>query len=213
MTATAKFLFDLDFGGTGSKPMIPVADHNAKIAQAEQIAYRNGFAAGAAEADRSLNATLTKAAEALDRLRRDLAALETRLESEAVDVAVAVAHKLAVELMEREPLAELSTLAGECFRHLVGTPHVVVRVNDALYEQASETLAAIARDRGFDGRLVVLAEPGIAAGDCRIEWADGGIVRDRGAIDATIAELIARYLAARRSGIPPASDPVGRVNP
>ena len=33
--------------------------------------------------------------------------------------------------------------------------------------------------RGFEGRLVVLAEPEIAPGDCRIEWADGGVVRDQ----------------------------------
>jgi len=215
-TATAKFLFDQDFGGGSVKPVIPIADHNARIAQAEQIAYRNGFAAAQAEAERSAAAAMTAAATAFDRLRRELTALETRLETEAVEVAVAVAQKLAPALMAREPAAELAALASECFRHLVGAPHVVVRVSDALYEQARETLAAIARERGFEGRLAVLADPGIAAGDCRIEWADGGIVRERGATDGTIAELIARYLGARQSGAaaPPASQNlVGRSKP
>jgi len=216
MTATAKFLFDLDFSVGGGKPVIALADHNAKLAQAEQIAYRNGFAAAEARAAAEAAQSLAAAAAAFDRLRRELAAIETRLETEAVDVAVAVAQKLATELMAREPLAELSALARDCFRHLVGAPHVVVRVNEALHESARETLAGIARDRGFEGRLVVLAEPGIAPGDCRIEWADGGIVRDRTATDAAIAELIARYLGARRFGppAPPATpDLVGRSEP
>jgi len=219
MTATAKFLFDLDFSG-GTKPMIPLADHNAKVTQAEQIAYRNGFAAAearaAAEAERSLVAALATAATRLDGLRHDLSALEMRLEAEAVDVAIAVAMKLAPTLIAREPLAELSALSSECFRHLVGAPHLVVRVSDTHHEQAHETLTAIARDRGFEGRLIVLAEPDIAPGDCRIEWADGGFVRDRNATDAAIAELIARYLGGRQSGaapLPPSPEFVGRSKP
>ena len=52
----------------------------------------------------------------------------------------------------------------------------------------------IARAHGFEGRLVVLGEPGIAVGDCRIEWADGGVNRDNAATDAAIGEAVARYV-------------------
>ncbi len=75
---------------------------------------------------------------------------------------------------------------------------MVVRVNDALYAEARERLEEIAQARGFGGKLVVLAEPGIAPGDCRIEWADGGIVRDRAATEAAIDDTVGRYVAARR---------------
>ena len=51
---------------------------------------------------------------------------------------------------------------------------------------------------GFQGRLVILAEPQIASGDCRIEWADGGVVLERAAIDAKIDELVGRYIASRK---------------
>ena len=74
-------------------------------------------------------------------------------------------------------------------------PHVVVRVNDALHAQAHEALERLSR--GCDARLVVLAEPDIAFGDCRIEWADGGIRRERAAVEAAIDEAVARYIAAR----------------
>ena len=50
---------------------------------------------------------------------------------------------------------------------------------------------------GFGGRLVVMGDPEIAPGDCRLEWVDGGVVRDRAAIAAEIDERIAAYLAAR----------------
>jgi flagellar assembly protein FliH len=44
----------------------------------------------------------------------------------------------------------------------------------------------------------VLAESDVAPGDCRIEWADGGIDRDNVKADAAIGQAVAGYLAARR---------------
>jgi flagellar assembly protein FliH len=38
-------------------------------------------------------------------------------------------------------------------------------------------------------------------GDCRIEWADGGVVRHRAATEAVIAEAVERYLAVRRAAV------------
>ena len=52
----------------------------------------------------------------------------------------------------------------------------------------------LAEARGYAGRLVLLPEPGLAPDDCRIEWADGGITRERAAIEARINEAVARYL-------------------
>ena len=74
-----------------------------------------------------------------------------------------------------------------------------MRVNDALHETAREQLDEIARTRGFEGRLVVVAEPEIAAGDCKIEWADGGVVRDTAKTELAISNAIARYLGARQT--------------
>ena len=79
-------------------------------------------------------------------------------------------------------------------------PHVVVRIAEPIYEQARTRLEEIARMQGFEGRLVILAEPGMALGDCRIEWADGGLTRERAATEAAIGEAVARYVAARRGG-------------
>jgi flagellar assembly protein FliH len=205
MPAPAKFLFNADFTpytANATELPIPPAEHAAKLAEAEANGYRKGFAAAAAEAaaegPRRNAAALERIAAAAERLTHSLAAVEAKLEAEAIEVAVAVARKLAGELIAREPMAEIVALARDCFRHLVAAPHVVVRVNDALHEFSRSEIEKIARERGFEGRLVVLAEPDIAVGDCRIEWADGGRTRDRSAIDATIGDLVSRYLAARR---------------
>ena len=118
------------------------------------------------------------------------------METEAVDVAVAVARKLCSELIAREPLGEITGLVRDCFAQLVSTPHLVVRINDSLYETAHEQIERLAKQSGFQGRLVILAEPEIDSGDCKIEWADGGVVLERAAIDAKINELVGRYMAS-----------------
>ena len=201
MSARAKFMFDVDFAAGSDparRPIAPAA-HEAALAEARAKAYRDGVAAAVVEAEARAAVALERVAAGLADLARKLDAIEARLEAEAVEVAVAVARKLAPELIAREPLTEIAALARGCFAQLVTAPHVVVRVNDALHAPAREQVEETARTHGFDGRLVVLGEPEIAPGDCRIEWADGGIVRDRAAIDAAIAEAVNRYAAARRA--------------
>jgi flagellar assembly protein FliH len=200
--APAKFLFDHDFAAPVEvKTAIPLAVHEANLMAADAAAYQRGFAAAKAEvlaeAEQQTAAALEHIAAKLEDVMRGLSGVEARLETEAVDVAVAVAKKLAAALIEREPLAEISALAMDCFRHLVTAPHVVVRVNDAQHASVGKPIEDMVRARGLASHLVVLAESDIHVGDCRIEWADGGITRDRGATEAAIDEAVARYVKAR----------------
>ncbi len=215
--APAKFLFETDFrpGGGDSKPSIGLDEHAARLKEAEAAAFTHGFDQGAtearAEAEKRSAAIIERIATAMNVLDKQLEAVEAKFETEAVEVAVAVAKKLAPELLAQEPFAEIAALAIDCFRNLVKCPHVVVRVNDALHETARDKLDEIIRRCSPDTRLVVLAEPEIAVGDCRIEWADGGIDRDSAAIAAAIDEAVARYISARQSGTETGGAPIPGV--
>jgi flagellar assembly protein FliH len=203
MAAPAKFLFDTDFSAPDrSRERAPTpAEVAQKVADAEARAYRAGYEAALREAkvesDRRAAQALEEIGTAIKGIAARFAGIETRMETEAVDVAVAVARKLCSELVAREPLGEITALVSDCFSHLVATPHLVVRINDALYEAAQDSIERVAAHSGFQGRLVILAEPTIATGDCRIEWADGGVVLERAAIEGKINELVGRYLASR----------------
>src|SRR5262249_59124275 len=121
MASRAKFLFDNDcaVGTRGNKPMISLAEHAEKVALAEAAGHAGGFAEAQTKAEQRAAVALERVAGLLQGLDRSLAAVEARLETEAVEVAVAVARKLVPALMAREPLAEISALASDCFRHLV----------------------------------------------------------------------------------------------
>jgi flagellar assembly protein FliH len=203
MASPAKFLFDMDFSAPdkGRERPATALEIAQKIASAEAHAYRDGYDAGQREAktesDRRTALALEEIGIGIQAIKARFSGIETRMETEAVDVAVAVARKLCSELISGEPLDEITALVSDCFSHLVSTPHLVVRINDSLYEPARDRIERLAKQSGFAGRLVILAEPEIQSGDCKIEWADGGVVLERAAIEAKIDELVARYMASR----------------
>jgi flagellar assembly protein FliH len=210
MAAPAKFLFDMDFSVPDKSRERPAtaSEIAQKIAAAEARAYRDGYEAAQrearAESDRRTALALEEIKIAIQGIAARFSGIETRMETEAVDVAVAVARKLCSELVSREPLGEITGLVVDCFSHLVSTPHLVVRINESLYETAREQIERLSKQSGFEGRLVILAEPEIETGDCRIEWADGGVVLERAAIEAKINELVGRYMASRNQAGTPA---------
>ena len=203
MAAPAKFMFDMDFSAPDKARERPAttAEIAQKIAAAEARAYRDGFDAAQreakAESDRRAALALEEIGIAVRGIAAGFSVIESRMETEAVDVAVAVARKLCSQLIANEPLGEITGLVSDCFSQLVSTPHLVVRINESLYDGARERIERLAKHSGFEGRLVILAEPEIATGDCRIEWADGGVVLERATIEAKISELVGRYMASR----------------
>jgi flagellar assembly protein FliH len=207
MAAPAKFLFDLDSAAPEKAPEVgPTAEEIAEmIAAAEQRGYRAGFEAGQgeakAESDRRVAMAMEHVGVSIHSIAAGFSGIEQRMESEAVEVALAVARKLCAELIATQPLVEMTALVSDCFRQLVATPHIVIRINDATYDQAHERIERLARQNGYEGRLIIMAEPDIAHGDCRIEWADGGVVLERAAIEARISELVGRYVASRNEAL------------
>lgn len=204
-TKPAKFLFDVEFarpgryGDLGSNAL-------AAMKEAEAEGYRKGFAAAQAEAEQKCAEQLSRIATEMHLVVARLAATETRLECEAIDVAHAVASQLAPALIAREPLAEIETLVLDVLAHVRSAPHVAVRVASEAAENAGIRLKKLADERGFASRLVILPDPALTRDDCLIEWADGGVSRDRAAIEQLIANAIQNYLGAVQAAEVPESD-------
>lgn len=200
--APARFTFDLDLGRGDEPSRGPSAGAmEAMLAEARQAGFAEGFAAGEqgvlAQTARHLDSA---AAELGDRVSAMAAALDDTRKAtlaEAVGLAASIARKLASGLVAAQPTREIEELVAECLATLEGVPHLVIRCNAEL----ADRVRGIATDRiqtsGFSGRLVVLGDPEIPLGDCRLEWVDGGLVRDQAAIDAQIDSRIENFLAAR----------------
>ncbi len=191
----AKYLFDVEFGAGGSFGELS-GNARAAIAAAEKAAYREGFEAAKKEGEQRCAAQLDKIAADMHLAVGKLAVIETRLEREAIDVAHAIARQLAPAMTSRQPLGEIEAIVLDVLSHVRAAPHVAVRVSPEMAESAGARLRKVADERGFASRLVILPDPAIENGNCLVEWADGGIVRDVGAIEARIEQAIQNYLGA-----------------
>lgn len=191
MSEPAKFLFERDFGRPKDAPSPKL---QAALEDAEARGYAAGHADGRAqalaEADAALEAALARVADAAERLLAEAEERGARLEEEALAFAQALAVKLAGDAVARFPMDAIAEVARTAFAHLAGVPHLVVRVNEGLVEKTERLVQRIARERGFEGRLVILGDPEIAPGDARFEWADGGVLRDGAALGREIAAAI-----------------------
>lgn len=208
-SSPAKFTFDLDLA-RNAEPSTVLTD--SALAKRLAEARREGHAAGLAEGERAASARAAKQlAQAAEAIGAQVSAIAAGLDDmrlsalgDATLLATAVARKLARALIEREPTEEIAELVTDCLASLNGVPHLVIRCAPQLADGVRDIASKRLQTSGFTGRLVVLGDPEVALGDARIEWADGGVVRDSGAIEADIDAKIADYFAAR--GIPaPAS--------
>jgi len=201
LAAPARFGFDLDLGRTGDKAtLIDEAALQRLLDEARQTARAEGRAEGeAGAAARAAEATAAAARDLADQSARFAEALDAALgqtRGEAAELASLIARKLACHLVDSRPAAEIDALLAECLASLDRVPHVVIRCHPDLAEAVRQTAESRAAELGFDGRLVIMGEPDIALGDCRIDWADGGVVRDGAAIEASVDKAIRHYLGA-----------------
>src|ERR671929_946396 len=128
MGAPVKFLFDDDFEQGTAAPArrtVALAAHETALARAEAEGFRQGMNAAEAKLEGRATGALERIAQGIAVMVQGLAAIEARLEAESVEVAVAVARKLAPELIASEPLAEITALASSCFHQLIAAPHIV----------------------------------------------------------------------------------------
>ncbi len=212
MAAIRKFLFDTDFAAP--KRPAPPADQAEETAapipeeapppvfseEDVALARDEGFSAGkregileaAAAVERQIAETLARIEGALPGLFAAQRQAADALQHDGMTVIRALARKTLPRLAEDNALGEIEHLAGVVLDRLRTEPRVVFRVNDGLTAALDEKLAVLAGTKGYAGSVAVIGEAGIAPGDCRIEWSQGGAERQAAAILDEMDRIIQR---------------------
>lgn len=213
MAQPARFTFDLDMGqktvAAAPKPTVPEEMVAQLVAQAREDAYAEGLAAGERSAVSQAAQTLASAAGTLATQSAEMAAALddaiNQAQHDAIELAAAIGRKLALHLLARYPTAELDALIAECMQSLGSVPHLVVRCHPKIADGIRDIATAHMQTSGFSGRLVVMGDPDQRMSDGKLEWVDGGLVRNIGATSKDIDNKITTYLAAK-SGKPVAQE-------
>jgi flagellar assembly protein FliH len=210
MAMPQKFTFDVSFdhldGPGESRSRAERRFTRAEVEATRAAALAEGHAAGLAEAAKSAEA-LT--ADSLATISKGVAALiaaqdATTFDTQrrAMSAMQAIVAKVFPALAAKDALGEVEAFATKCLHEVIDEPRIVLRVADELYAPLRERLDAVAAAAGYAGRIVLIADDAIAAGDARVEWADGGAERDLAGQSAQIDALLDRR-----------SDPVATPNP
>ncbi len=213
--APQKFAFDLDMGQASGKSRVISEYALAELLrEAEQKGHQRGLIEGenttSAIASRALANDARNLVSRIAQIEANAAQYQKNTTASAIQFALSVARKLAGNLIARHPLGEIKTLISECFSSLENVPHLVIRCNPKLADIVKAEAETQMKTSGFSGRLVILGEPEISIGDARLEWVDGGLVRDISKLSTQIDQRIEAFLGGR--GITPAAPPPGPEN-
>lgn len=201
------FLFDETFDGlddTASAVRKPSKKFDeAAVAAEREAAFAKGFAEGETQGRTEAEAAANERHQNIrDVIARSLGlALSAAEASEAAVMAAApAAAARAVESAFPDLAAtrggdEIRATIRDSLARAADEPRIVVRLAESDFEEIGAELSDIAAKAGFPGRIVSLEDAGVAAGDVRVEWADGGLARDLGRLTIALTEAL-RGLAA-----------------
>ena len=205
MNAPQKFLFETSFEPEDQpkEPVEPPPEpkyFDEDLERALSEGHAAGLEAGRGEAMEAIEQAAARALEAiaacLPELERSLNELQERQTRSAVEVSAALVRKMFPNMVREHGLAEIDAVVSEAMARLRDEPRIVIRVDDTLLDPVKARVGELAKSSGFEGRIVFLAQDGMAVGDVRVEWADGGAERDTERTWQDIDELIRRMSGA-----------------
>lgn len=147
-------------------------------------------------------------ATALDRLVDAAGALAAREEerdiqrmTDATRLALQVAHKLLPQFAQKYAIAEIERVILQSLDSRKDEPRVAVIVAPMHMEAVKSRIDALALEKGFAGKMIIVADERMAPTDCRVEWADGGTERLYERLYAQIEEEFTKAIAGMQAAV------------
>lgn len=201
MSATKKYLFDNAFDTAGANPRSNARRYSeTEVEAARQEAFANGRETGRTEAEAAREALIARstaaAVEQLKGFQRFTTDLDDRMTRWALQAAVAMVKTLFPELSRQHSQSEIEALVVETLHENEQEPRVVLRLPGEMIEPMQPVVADLCKTAGFAGRLLLIEDDTLGAGDCRIEWAEGGVERQAQRLWKEIEQRVSRLLAA-----------------
>lgn len=213
MSAARPFLFEVAFDD--DDVVEPMADEPAAAPTFDEAALQaaraegfdagrlEGYAQGQRDAEAAADAASASAREAIAAHLTGFMEHAAAAEAGALAVAATAASQAVVHgfpaFAATVGSGEIDLLFRDALARASDEPRIVVRIAPDAFEKTADDLNDIARSTGFAGKVITLEDGAIAPGDVKVEWADGGLVRDLGRLTRAIAEALAAVASQSHS--------------
>jgi len=192
-----KFTFDTEFVAAEDRPAPTARARQKKTMTVEELEALEASARSEGE-----NQASVRAAEQLDRtiaaltiaIRATLDISHAEIEAvraEACTIALAMAKKIAPAALAAMPTGDVEEALRQAMHQAIGEPRITLRATPDVAALLEPRLTDIAHEEGYEGRVMVAADPAMRGADCRIEWRGGGAERSEQMIEDALSDLIA----------------------
>ena len=110
---------------------------------------------------------------------------------DAAKLALAMAKRIAPAALAALPAGDVEIALRQAMHQAIAEPRITLRAAPQVTEVLEPRLTDIAHEEGYDGRVMIAADPAMTGADCRIEWRGGGAERSEQAIEDALTALIA----------------------
>jgi flagellar assembly protein FliH len=205
-TSPRLFTFDTEFRGQEDRPSEAARNRQKQTltleeleriqAEAHQAGADNANARATEAVERSLAALTIAVRAALDTSHAEIEAVR----DEAARLALAMAKRIAPAALAALPAGDVENALRLAMHQAIAEPRITLRAAPAVVEALEPRLADIAHEEGYDGRVLVAADPAMNGADCRIEWRGGGAERSEAAIEDALSALISHRFSHHVKG-------------
>lgn len=176
-----------------------------ELDEAKEQAFTQGQLEGQAEGhkaawDEAMHSIEKQTADGLELILEQLRALtpiaaETAEKSyaAAVELAMAVCRKVVPTLCKEHAADEIRLLLEKNFHFLKEEPKITVKLNPSMADAVKPYIAKLVKQESFAGKVAVVRDESIPAGNCKIEWRHGGVERTAQDVLNQTEELLKLY--------------------
>ena len=178
-----KFIFEKEFTSEGA--VVRTSDTfrqsytRAEMDTLTAAAFEKGKNDETARANVMMADATRRIADSMQVLVSGLREEAVALRSEAADMALACARKVANAAIAQYPEEEVVAAIEDAMTVLRDSPRLMVGVSADLQEQLQARIGQLADSFGYGAAVVVRADNNVRPGDARIVWGDGSITIDR----------------------------------
>ena len=196
-TSAPKFTFDTEFAGSEDRRAPAARARQKQTLTVEELdnlqtlarleGENNALARTAEALERSISALTISVRAALDTSHAEIESLR----AEAARLALAMAKRIAPAALAALPAGDVEIALRQAMHQAIAEPRITLRAAPQVAEVLAPRMAEIAHEEGYEGRVLIAADPAMTGADCRIEWRGGGAERSESTIEDALAALIA----------------------
>ncbi len=177
----------------------PLIYNETDIEAAKHEAFQRGQAQGMEDAKAAIETVLVSLVERTlqgaqillqNESQREQLMLETALRTTMTTI-----KKFWPQILQTNALEVLEKTLRETIANNPDETRMVLRVHDSLLDEVVKRLPQIKEQEAFNGKLIVIADETIHPGDCKIEWADGGLERLGNSLSQRLDDAMTRLIA------------------